>query len=429
MKLRTYSLLPLSLLLCLLLSSACSRHTDSTGRAQAADLPPTAVWGPLVPTPAPGAEAKTTHNSDISLADDPLLNSNSENAPLQLPAPYSLPWRTGVGIPDGGIPTSFQWPDPRPGWYLNWSTGLEETEPAEGPSPAAVAGGLPFTTPPDADVGMEFMPMINVPQGKLNLTPAWITAVARAHPGHTWLIGNEPDVRWQDNATPAQYATAYHDAYTAIKAGDPTAQVAIAGLSQITPLRLEYLDQVWAAYQDHYGEPMPVDVWTMHAFVLQEKADDWGVDLPPGLEDRGQGELWTVEQHDDLDLVEAQIRRMRAWMADHGQQDKPLWITEYGILMPPEYGFDEERVRRFLINSFDRFNNLTDPELGLAADAEPDGPRLVQRWLWYSTDDYRYPTGNLFTPDGAPTTAMRVYHAYLENFTDPPPECSCGDKE
>ena len=172
-----------------------------------------------------------------------------------------------------------------------------------------------------------------------------------------------------------------------------TAQIAIAGVSQITPLRSAYLDRVLAAYAKFYGAKMPVDVWNMHAFVLQEKAGSWGVDVPPGFEDTLAGELWTVEDHDDLTLVEAQVRRMRAWLADQDEANKPLWITEYGILMPAEYGFDPVRVSRFLLGSFDLFSRLRDPDLGYHADAD----RLVQRWVWFSAGDVLYPTGNLFT--------------------------------
>ncbi len=251
-------------------------------------------------------------------------------------------------MPDGQSPLIYDWTDPRPGWYLNWSVGYTETAwiadtpPAESsPEPCEVSDlascmATVFHIPPDEQAGMEFAPMVRTQNGVLEPSLEWISATAAARPGHTWLIGNEPDVRWQDNTTPEAYAVAYHDAYHAIKQADPTARVAIAGLSQITPLRLAYLDRVWAHYAETYGEEMPVDVWNMHAFVLQEKPDDWGVDMPPGFEPTSEGVAWTIEEHDDLGLVEEQVRRMRAWMAEHGQQEKPLWISEYGILMPAE---------------------------------------------------------------------------------------------
>ena len=43
---------------------------------------------------------------------------------------------------------------------------------------------------------------------------------------------------------------------------------------------------------------------------------------------------------------------MRQWMADHGQRDKPLWITEYGILMPEEYGFDARAGKALYVGQF-----------------------------------------------------------------------------
>ena len=122
--------------------------------------------------------------------------------------------------------------------------------------------------------------------GRLHPSTADLRDLAARNRGLTWLIGNEPDVKWQDNTAPEVYAIAYHRAYEAIKAGDPTAQVAIGGISEVTPLRLEYLDRVWDFYRSLYGEDMPVDVWNMHAFMLPEQRGGWGVNMPPGFDDR-----------------------------------------------------------------------------------------------------------------------------------------------
>jgi len=363
---------------------------------------PQVLQEPLVPTAiAPArADAKPTPSPAISVRPP---------APVPpLVEPDTLRWRVGVGVPDGKSPLIYAWTEPRPGWYLNWSVGFTETTWITG-----TLGAAPdFHIPTDEAAGMEFAPMVRTPQGELNPPAEWIAAAAGARPGQTWLIGNEPDVRWQDGATPEAYARAYHEAYTTILEADPTAQVGIGGLSQITPLRLAYLDRVWEHYRETYGAEMPVDVWTMHAFVLQEKAGEWGVDVPPGFEDVQTGELWTIEEHDDLALVEEQVRRLRGWMAAHGQQEKPLWVTEYGILMPASYGFDEARTRAFLFGSYDLFNRLRDPALGYAADDH----RLVQRWVWFSAGYDLYPTGDLFTRDGQPTGLMDALSAYLEEF-------------
>ncbi len=155
---------------------------------------------------------------------------------------------------------------------------------------------------------------------------------------------------------------------------------------------------------------MPVDLWNMHAFVLREEANQWGVEIPPGFPDVKQGELWDVADHNNLQLIEGQIRRMRQWMIDHGQREKPLWITEYGILMPPSYGFPPSVVNQFIEDSFDLFNSLADPALGYSAD----GQRLVQQWTWFSTNDRLYPTPNLFNGRGRANPSLRAMMRYLE---------------
>ena len=247
---------------------------------------------------------------------------------------------------------------------------------------------------PELALAMEYMPMVRTRNGQPYFSGEQLASLAAAHPGRTWLVGNEPDVAAQDWATPTEYAAAYHFVYQAVKGADPTATLVAGNIGTVTPLRLAYLDAVLAAYAASYGAPMPVDVWGAHTFILPETADGWGVGIPPGLPaDHAPGADVTVDQHDDLALLAAQLPRMRTWMAANGYGDKPLWITEYGILMPSDYGFPPERVARFMTDSFDLFRTACDPDLGLAAD----GGRLVQRWLWFSAYASEYPTGDLFT--------------------------------
>ena len=328
--------------------------------------------------------------------------------PEQLPAPYSLRWRMGVGVPDAS-PLYFDWSAARPGWYLNWNASLHER-----PGFLGLGSTLDMELP-DARLGMEFTPMVRMHNGRLHPPTADLRDLAARNPGLTWLIGNEPDVKWQDNTTPEVYAIAYHRAYQAIKAGDPTAKVAIGGVSEVTPLRLEYLNRVWDFYRSLYGEDMPVDIWNMHAFMLPEQRGGWGVNMPPGFEIEQRGEQWDVEDHDSLTLLEQQVRAMRRWMADHGQRNKPLWITEYGILMPEDYGFDSQRVTRYMLGSFDLFRNLRDAELGYPGDDD----RLVQRWNWYSARDSRYSAGNLFNNYGRVTPVGQAMFDYLAAQSPP----------
>lgn len=353
------------------------------------------AFEPLIPTPLPGEER--------ALGVKRGLYQQYAQIAVPTPQPYTLRWRIGVGIPEKN-PLYFPWPEHRPGWYLNWTPGYTVTR-----TMAQRADPVQMAPPPETNLSMEFYPMVRTPQGRLSPGPDELAQLAAANPGHTWLIGNEPDVAWQDNATPEQYAYGYRCAYTVIKQKDPTAQVAIAGLSQITPLRLLYLERLWRFYAKEFGHVMPVDVWNMHAFVLREEANSWGVRIPPGFEYVSQGVLWDVADHADLTLVREQVLLMRRWMQEHGQREKPLIISEYGILLTADYGFGPSQVADFMVDSFALFNGLTDSELGDPADQN----RLVQRWVWFSTRYPLYPAGNLFTAYDKPTAVMRRMSDFL----------------
>jgi hypothetical protein len=123
-----------------------------------------------------------------------------------------------------------------------------------------------------------------------------------------------------------------------------------------------------------------------------------------------EGRLYEIEDHDSLEIFRQQVVDFRRWMEESGERDKPLIVSEYGIVMPAEYGFSQQRVQDFMYATFDFFMTATDPELGYA----PDGYRLVQRWLWYSLSDTVYPTGNLFDPVTGQITALGLaYGSYV----------------
>jgi hypothetical protein len=236
-----------------------------------------------------------------------------------------------------------------------------------------------------------------------------------AYPGQLWIVGNEPDRTGQGDTCPQQYAEAYHDVYYFIKEHDPTAQVAIAGLVEVTPGRLQYLDIVWNTYLEEYGRPIPVDVWTMHIYVLSETGDgDANIALgtDPALAipfsfDCGDPETLCHAEHDDIDLFIEQVVMMREWMKARDQQDSPLLLTEYSLLKPYHYygtcedvqicppegvegcfcdenqeTFHAERVADFMEESFDFLLAARDPELGYPRDDY----RLVQQWNWFSVE-------------------------------------------
>jgi hypothetical protein len=301
---------------------------------------------------------------------------------------YTLRQRQGLG--GGGVPMTQDLAQQLGlGWYLDWSARPDR-----------------FRSP-----DVEYMPMIRLRDGAYYPNGEPLQTAIDAHPGALWLIGNEPDVKWQDNVRPDVYAELYHELYYLLKERDPSCQVAIGGAAQPTPLRLKYLDLILESYEAQFGEPMPVDVWNVHNFILREERDSWGVDIPPGMEE-DTGTLREIADHDDLAIFRQQLVDFRRWMKAHGQQNKPLIVSEYGILMPNDYGFPAERVRAFMLDTFRIFETAVDPELGYAAD----GYRLVQRWCWFSLADARYPTGNLVVRETGELTPLgEAFAAYAES--------------
>lgn len=264
---------------------------------------------------------------------------------------------------------------------------------------------------------------------------ATIEAAAKANPGSLWLIGNEMDrIDWaycaewegafckkvayngQDEMLPATYAVAYHDLYHIIKAADPEAQLAIGGLIQATPLRLQYLTEVWNAYTQTYSVTMPVDVWNIHNFIIQEKGQSWGAEIPPGISATEGAYVGHPETHINMKIFGEQMRAFRQWMKDHGQQDKSLVVSEYGVLFHNDtMGLpdDPTLIHDFMIATFDYFYQTKDCELGYQADE----CRLVQKWNWYSLDDTWgnfNPYSRLYDPATLQITAAgERFRAYL----------------
>ena len=303
---------------------------------------------------------------------------------------YTLRQRLGAG--SGVVPVTRDIADRLGfGWYLDWRLSPDG-----------------FRAP-----GLEYVPTIRFKEGQPSTDRQALLAAVEALPGALWLIGNEPDVKWQDNVRPDVYSRIYHDLYSLLKSLDPSCQVAIGGVSQPTPLRMRYLDSILDAYQVRYGEAMPVDVWNVHAFILREERDNWGVAIPPGMAEQ-TGRLYEIADHDNITIFRQQLVDFRRWMKERGQQEKPLIVTEYGILMPADYGFSPQRVERFMLDTFEFFRTAADQSLGYPAD----GGRLVQRWCWYSLFSEHYPTGNLVEIDSGELTPQGK--AFREYSQSPP---------
>jgi hypothetical protein len=294
------------------------------------------------------------------------------------------------------------------GWYSNWGASLNPAHPDR----------------------LTYVQLIRFKAGADKYDPAQVTVspskdtiarIAAAHPGSLWMMSNEPDSTYQGNPIlPEVYAHVYHEFYHYIKGLDPTALIANGGIVQPTPCRIEYLDIVWDTYYQAYSETLPVDVWNIHAFILREVYGEWGASTPPGV-DPSCAMDYAIRDGDDIEIFRENLIAFRQWMKDKGDQDKPLIISEYGILWPSwlndedGHGWSAARVSHYMTQTFDLFLYEAFPDLG----CPEDGYRLAQAWAWYSLSDTYYDSGKLFNPTtGALTGVGQAYSAYTAALPD-----------
>lgn len=113
-----------------------------------------------------------------------------------------------------------------------------------------------------------------------------------------WEVWNEPDLEpfWKEKPDPANYTTLLKAAYEEIKAADPEAKVLLGGLSGIP---FEFIDGIYKA-----GGKAYFDIMNVHPYRYPK--------TPEG-----------ASLKDDL-------AKLRQLMAQYGDGDKRMWITEIG---------------------------------------------------------------------------------------------------
>jgi hypothetical protein len=282
---------------------------------------------------------------------------------------------------------------------------------------------------PGLPEGIEYIRVLRLrddlyPQTLANL-PGWV----EANPGGVWVVGNEPDTiyDYQDALLAEVYADRYYELARIIRHLDPTAQIGFGPIVQPTAIRIRYLQRAWDRLVEDAGGIVAasklVDIWAIHSFILNEDTsflNHWGTGVPPGFEnDHADAFIITLPDQIaytySIDIFQSRIIAFRAWMANIGEVNKPLWITEYGSLFPPVdpiggpdyYNVTDEDTSNYMEQTFDFMLNASDPQSGLPAD----GHQLVQRWYWYSLNDHRYHYGgSLYNPDtpdyGGPITLV-----------------------
>ncbi len=184
-----------------------------------------------------------------------------------------------------------------------------------------------------------------------------------------WALGNEPNDPTQDNVTPAEYAELYY-IFEGWAGDAPRCGMLPAGIANA--------DWRWAqefrqAFFDRYGRYPKVDGWNIHNYILDPGMDPY-----------------------DVDEFGRRIQAFRRWMEGIGDGEKPLFLTEYGVLYgsgccdrpvdPPE------KLQRFMIESTDWLLRSGD----------------VQAWAWFATYTRLY-NGSLMTQDGKLNELGRLY--------------------
>lgn len=321
--------------------------------------------------------------------------------------------RFGVNAALDSVVTDITYYDTTPlrmGWYIDYAADATPSRPN----------------------GADYTQMIRLAKNQSgvntpSLTSDGIRTVVGHNPGSVWFIGNEIDRRyWQDDVLPEVYATLYHDLYHEIKQLDPTARIFPGSIVQATAVRLEYLDLILAHYYDQYGVLLPADGWSLHGFVLNEVDPEnnpdglgfWGASIPPGIDDStGLVIHDDVYQTLNLDLFRQHIEDFRVWMAENGYGRTPLYLSEYGVLIPEEGfdpPFDADLVNEYMNQTFDYLLTATDATYGYALDNN----RLVQRLSWFSTN-YPPMNGDLFSEtDRALSEIGQNYAQYTQGRSE-----------
>ena len=157
---------------------------------------------------------------------------------------------------------------------------------------------------------------------------------------------------------------------------------------------------------------MPVDVWNVHNFIASEFCQDeknaggqmervcYGMAIPPGIAGNAGSYVGEDWRHVDQATFDQQIRAMRQWIKDNDDMNKPLYVTEYGVLFGTLCAQTNPQDRQICINYYgDKYVELDDPVViqnhmvwtfdyfRTTKDCNLSGTddcRLVQRWAWYS---------------------------------------------
>jgi hypothetical protein len=278
------------------------------------------------------------------------------------------------------------------------SAGSPQGYPIDSLGVSGYLDGLPDGWP-SHPTGVEYVPVLRLRD--LADPPNQVSSWVAAHPGATWLVGDEPDNPGRDNLTAEGYAARYFVLANQIRAQDPSARLGFGSISQPSPIRMRYLAHAWDELIRLAGSRQSasalVDIWNIHAFYLDEVAGTVDAGIPPGFENDA-GDAYGHVMPEGMYFPSLFISRLlsfRSWISDQGEREKPLWISSYGVWLNHDL-IQDSMTSKFMTTTIAYLENAADTTTGLSVDDN----RLVQRWFWYSLNgSLSTHSGSLYDPD------------------------------
>jgi hypothetical protein len=207
-----------------------------------------------------------------------------------------------------------------------------------------------------------------------------LAATMRAHPGSWWMVGNEPNDPHQDNLSPTAYAAFYHRFARIARREDPMARLMPAGIANAD---WQWAEAFCTAYREAQGSYPRVDAWNVHNYVLESNYSQL-----------------------DQQVFRDRLIAFRAWMSRAGEGDKPLVLSEFGILVGQErhdtrYEPPEEIVA--YIHETVGWLHETD---------------YVQSWAWFASYTSGLFNGDLYDHTGQLTLYGEAYRDALQAIAE-----------
>ena len=193
------------------------------------------------------------------------------------------------------------------------------------------------------------------------------------------MVGNEPNDPYQDNFSPAAYAAFYHRFARIARRYDPTARLMVAGIANADWQWAEAFREAY--HRDHRVYPR-VDAWNVHNYVLEPQVSQL-----------------------DQDLFRHRLIAFRAWMSDIGEGDRPLILSEFGVLMGQERHdtrYESPEAITAYIHETVRWLHETD---------------YVQSWSWFASYTSGLFHGDLYDQAEQLTFYGQAYRDALQSIS------------